>query len=103
MAKDLIIDNVDVSDCEFLEYCNVNPENSECTAFYSSYPEGIFYENCNEHPNCPYKKWRKAEEKLDIIDGICTGVLEDYENQSIVMIGLAGKITDTISGVNNGK
>lgn len=100
MAKDLIIDNVDVSDCEFLEYCNVNPENSECTAFYSSYPEGIFYENCNEHPNCPYKKWRKAEEKNDKIDEICTDIQENYHKHSFATLELAGKITDIISEVN---
>ena len=86
LHHEIIVNDCDVSYCE-------NYKDGKCFIHKDF--------ECEKFPSCHYKKWRKAEEKLDVIDNICTGVLEDYENNSIVMLGLAGKITDVISGVNN--
>lgn len=62
MTDKQIIDNVDVSGCEFFDECEVKLDWSDCHAHCSPYPEGVCYEDCSEHPNCYYKKLKRTEE-----------------------------------------
>lgn len=87
MTNKQIIHNADVSKCPY-----GNKNDTYCN---------LFEDTCDDTPNCEYKNWKRAEEKLTKIDEICTDIQENYNKHSFATLGLAGKITDIISGVNN--
>lgn len=66
MTKEpIMIDDVDVSECEHFDLCETMLEYSECLAHCSPYPEGACYDDCNEHPNCYYKKLKRKEQECE--------------------------------------
>lgn len=61
--KQIMIDNVDVSECEFFEECEIKIDDSECLAHSRHYYEGTFYDCCDEHPDCYYKQLKHKEKE----------------------------------------
>ena len=77
--KQIIIDNVDVSKCEhtyittslFKEKTYV-----QCSAFFLE--NGDSYCDCTDNPNCYYKNWLRAEQKLEKIKKVCDKFIPDH-------------------------
>jgi hypothetical protein len=63
--KQIIIDGVDVSGCEFFDECEVKLDWSNCLAHCSPYPEGACYDDCSEYPNCYYKQLKAKEQECE--------------------------------------
>lgn len=61
----IIINNVDVSECEFFEECEVKIDDSECLAYSRHYYEGTLYDCCDEHPDCYYKQLKRKEQECE--------------------------------------
>ena len=61
----IIINNVDVSECEFFEECEIKIDNSECLAHSRHFDEGTFYDCCDEHPDCYYKQLKRKERECE--------------------------------------
>ena len=70
----IMIDNVDVSECEFFEECEIKIDNSECLAHSRHFYEGAFYDCCDEHPDCYYKQLQR--EKQDSQEARDTAIKE---------------------------
>ena len=61
----IIINNVDVSECEFFEECEIKINDSECLAHSRHFYEGTFYDCCDEHPDCYYKQLKRKEQECE--------------------------------------
>ena len=61
----IIINNVDVSECEFFEECEIKIDDSECLAHSRHFYEGTFYDCCAEHPDCYYKQLKRKEQECE--------------------------------------
>lgn len=59
----IIINNVDVSECEFFEECEIKINDSECLAHSHHFYEGTFYDCCDEHPDCYFKQLKHKEQE----------------------------------------
>ena len=56
--KEIIIDGVDVSECEFYcgEYCSLSNDRNECLPFA---------EKCTEYSDCCYKQFKYKEQECE--------------------------------------
>ena len=61
----IMIDNVDISECEFFEECEIKIDDSECLAHSRHFYEGTFYDCCAEHPDCYYKQLKRKEQECE--------------------------------------
>ena len=61
----IIINNVNVSECEFFEECEIKIDDSECLAHSRHFYEGTFYDCCDEHPDCYYKQLKRKEQECE--------------------------------------
>ena len=101
--RQIIIDGVDVSGCDFLakedDYCSYSGE----TRAYKGQCGCSDEEMCKDHPNCFYKKalkqLKRKEDKINKIEDICDDILENYMKHSLACVDLAGKITDIIDDI----
>ena len=64
-GQKIIINNVDVSECEFFEECEIKINDSECLAHSRHFYEGTFYDCCDEHPDCYYKQLKRKEQECE--------------------------------------
>ena len=70
-----MIDGVDISKCKYFD-C----DSKKCKAEYyvrHGY-EIVEYDSCRENPTCYYKKWKRAEQKLDKIKKTCSKFIPDH-------------------------
>ena len=66
--KQIIINGVDVSDCEYL-------------GLYKEYKfkcGGCYLVDCSNNPNCYYKQLMRANQKLDKIKKVCNKFIPDH-------------------------
>jgi hypothetical protein len=104
--SDTIIDGVEVCECEHFDYSSTQPQlYSECKAFSSYFPEGAFYDYCNEHPHCYYKQLKKKEKECQMYASInekdtqgCAILTSKY----FVLAQTIEKIKNILDEVNNG-
>ena len=85
--KQIIIDNVDVSECKNFSCGTCEEENK--------IPRTInhFTADCRMYPNCYYKQLKRAEQKLANI--------KEYCKPKIMMNGTANEILKIIDGKDN--
>ena len=83
----IIINNVDVSECEFFEECEIKIDDSECLAHSRHYYEGTFYDCCDEHPNCYFKQLKRKEQKLEKIKKVCNKFIPDHYKILLIING----------------
>ena len=69
----IMIDGVDVSECEFFEECEIKIDDSECLAYSRHYYEGTFYDCCDEHPYCYYKQLKLKEQECEQLKEVLNG------------------------------
>ena len=72
----IMIDNVDVSECEFFEECEIKIDDSECIAHSRHFYEGTFYDCCDEHPDCYYKQLKRKEQECEELKQTLTEIKE---------------------------
>lgn len=68
--KQTIIDDVDVSGCNYFN----NTDKSYCEECCSEFGCAI----CNDRPNCYYKQLKRAEQKLEKIKKVCNKFIPDH-------------------------
>ena len=71
--KQIMIDDVDVSECEFFEECEIKINDSECLAYSRHFYEGTFYDCCDEHPDCYYKQLKRKEQECEQLKEVLNG------------------------------
>ena len=69
----IIINNVDVSECEFFEECEIKIDDSECLAHSRHFYEGTFYDCCYEHPDCYFKQLKRKEKECEQLKEVLNG------------------------------
>jgi hypothetical protein len=75
--KQIIIDDVDVSGCKWFTH------NQLCECAIK--PADDFH--CHANPNCHYKKWQRAEQKLDKIVKVCDKFIPDHFKILLIING----------------
>ena len=92
--KQIMIDNVDVSECEhvFARTRLFKEKNFvECTAFFLENEDSRC--NCSDNPNCYYKQLKRKEQELDKIKTIC----EKETTKSTFCNGIENKDTQKLA------
>ena len=69
----IIINNVDVSEGEFFEECEIKINDSECPAHSRYSQEGTFSDCCDEHPNCYFKQLKRKEKECEQLKEVLNG------------------------------
>ena len=69
----IIINNVDVSECEFFEECEIKIDDSKCLAHSRHFYEGTFYDCCDEHPDCYFKQLKRKEQECEQLKEVLNG------------------------------
>ena len=97
--KEIIIDGVDVSECEHQYY-------KKCKIDYDEWNNEIIrYNECQNNPNCHFKQLKRKEQVLDEIKEIAEGNIRiaDLEGlNGVYRRGLAEQILQKISEVEDG-
>lgn len=69
--EEIIINDIDVAECEFLRYCVV-PDNEGCKIDDSL---------CCDVGNCYYKQLQSAKQKIERLENLLIKRLNAYQNQ----------------------
>ena len=78
----IIINNVDVSECEFFEECEIKINDSECLAHSRHFYEGTFYDCCDEHPDCYFKQLKIKEKECEQLRNKLNSNIERMNEQN---------------------
>ena len=78
----IMIDNVDVSECEFFEECEIKINDSECLAHSRHFYEGTFYDCCDEHPDCYFKQLKIKEKECEQLRNKLNSNIEKMNEQN---------------------
>ena len=78
----IIINNVDVSECEFFEECEIEINDSECLAHSRHFYEGTFYDCCDEHPDCYFKQLKIKEKECEQLTNKLNSNIERMNEQN---------------------
>ena len=78
----IIINNVDVSECEFFEECEIKIDDSECLAHSRHFYEGTFYDCCDEHPDCYFKQLKRKEKECEQLRNKLNSNIERMNEQN---------------------
>ena len=78
----IIINNVDVSECEFFEECEIKIDDSECLAHSRHFYEGTFYDCCDEHPDCYFKQLKIKEKECEQLRNKLNSNIERMNEQN---------------------
>lgn len=80
--KQIMIDDVDVSECEFFEECEIKIDDSECLAHSRHFYEGTFYDCCDEHPDCYFKQLKIKEKECEQLRNKLNSNIERMNEQN---------------------
>ena len=80
--KQIMIDDVDVSECEFFEECEIKINDSECLAHSRHFYEGTFYDCCDEHPDCYFKQLKIKEKECEQLRNKLNSNIERMNEQN---------------------